>query len=242
MKTQIKMNKASKNLVLIFLIGVFSFTACKKSSTGTGQLNLKFNALNSGSVKTSSSGSLQTSSVETMGVPTGITWTEGYAYVSDVEFKAVKDTTHLKYEAEGLTKVNLFNASSVIPNNFVIPSGTYNEIKLEVQIGNPTNSTDPGIYLKGTYGTTPIVFAYDESGNQFEFEVEGHNFTFDNTKDYNALINMHLNLLLGGVSNTDLDNATKTNGVILINHTTNTTIYQHITQNIDHISDADFQD
>jgi hypothetical protein len=230
--------------VSFILLAITVLASCKKSSTtGTGKLSLQFNALNSGAVKTTSTTGLQTTStsVTTNSVPTGITWTSGYVYVSEIDFKAVKDnTTEIKYKSEGSRKVDLFNLNASA-GDFIIPSGVYNKIKLELEIGAPQGIKDPGVYLSGTYGTTPIVFAYDESGDQFEVEVEGRNFTFDGTKDYNSLINLHLNLLLDGVSNADLDAATKTNGTIVINHTNNVTIYQKAKQNIHNLSDSDFK-
>lgn len=227
------------------LLAITVLASCKKSSTsGTGKLSLQFNAINSGAVKTTSASDLKTfgASASINTVPTGITWTSGYVYVSEIDFKALKDnTTEIKYKSEGSRKVDLFNLNASA-GDFNIPSGVYSKIKLELEIGAPQGVKDPGVYLSGTYGTTPIVFAYDESGELFEVEVEGRNFNFDSTKDYNSLINLHLNLLLDGVSNAELDAATKTNGTIVINHTTNTNIYQKAKQNIQKLSDSDFKE
>jgi hypothetical protein len=226
------------------LLAVTILVSCKKTSNSdTGKLSLQFNALNSGVVKTTSISDIQTSStsVTTNAVPTGINWTSGYIYVSEIEFKAVKDnTTEIKYKSEGSRKVDLFNLNA-FAGDFNIPSGVYNKIKFEIEIGAPQGVKDPGVYLSGTYGATPIVFAYDESGDQFEIEVEGRNFTFDGAKNYNSLINLHLNLLLDGVSNADLDAATKINGTIVINHTNNIAIYQKAKQNLQKLSDSDFK-
>ncbi|MBU0695722.1 MAG: hypothetical protein KKE39_04240 [Bacteroidetes bacterium] len=227
------------------LLAVTVLAACKKSSpSGSGKLSLQFNAVNSGAVKTANTSDLKTfgAAVSTNTVPTGITWTSGYVYVSEIDFKATKDNaTEIRYKSEGSRKVDLFNVNASA-GDFTIPSGVYSKIKLELEIGTPQGAKYPGVYLSGTYGTTPIVFADDESGDQFEVEVEGRNFTFDSTKDYNSLINLHLNLLLNGVSNADLDAATKTNGTIVLNSTSNVAIYQKAKQNLQHLSDSDFKE
>ena len=244
MKNKNSISNILKNISFV-LLAITVLASCKKSSsTGTGKVALQFNAVNSGAVKTASTSDLKTfgAAVSTNTVPTGITWTSGYVYVSEIDFKATKDNaTEIKYKSEGSRKVDLFNVNA-FAGDFTIPSGVYSKIKLELEIGAPQGVKDPGVYLSGTYGTTPIVFADDESGDQFEVEVEGRNFTFDGTKDYNSLINLHLNLLLNGVSNADLDAATKTNGTIVINHTSNATIYQKAKQNIQNLSDSDFKE
>jgi hypothetical protein len=240
-----KRNNSISNILKSFsfvLLAITFLASCKKSSsTGTGKVALQLNAVNSGLVKTTSVSDLKTLSTPTTtnSFPTGITWKSGYVYVSEIDFKAIKDNVAIKFKSEGSRKVDIFNVNASA-GDFTIPSGVYSKIKLELEIGAPQGVKDPGVYLSGTYGTTPIVFAFDESGNQFEVEVEGRNFTFDNTKDYSSLINLHLNLLLDGVSNADLDAATKTNGTIVLNSTTNTSIYNKAKQNLQNLSDSDF--
>jgi hypothetical protein len=229
--------------ISLVVLACLTFTSCKKSTSGTGKLTYSFKAVNSGAVKLASTGSLKTFSVTTAPTsPTNIIWNSGYVYISDVEFKAVKDTTHIKYESKALKKIDLFSTSVSLFNDVVLTSGVYDEIKLEVSIGSPSGLNEPGIYLKGTYKDIPLTFAYDENGDQFGFEIEGYKFSFDKTKDYSGLISLHLNLLLNGLTNADLDAATKVNGVIVINHTNNIKIYQQIKQNVQSISDVEFGD
>lgn len=225
--------------IFLMMLACFIFVSCKKQNSGSGKVTYSLHAANTGAVTIASTGNLHVFS--TTASPTNVTWNSGYVYISDVEFKATKDTTHIKYESEALKKIDLFSPSVSLFNDVILPPGVYDNIKLEVSIGNTSSLNEPRIYLKGLYGTTPIVFAYDENQDGFEFEVEGHNYTFDPTKDYSGLITLHLNLLLNGLTNADLDAATQTNGVILINHTTNINIYQQVKQNLEILSDVDFE-
>ncbi|MDB4902243.1 MAG: hypothetical protein JWQ63_1524 [Mucilaginibacter sp.] len=233
--------KQSIKAIGLIMLACLTFVSCKKQSTGSGKLTYSLQAINTGAVTIASTSMKSLDAVSTPASPTNITWNSGFVYVSDVEFKATNDTTHIKYESEALKKIDLFSPSVSLFNDVILPSGIYNKIKLEVRIGNTSSLNEPGIYLKGMYGTTPIAFAYDENKDGFEFEVEGHNYTFDHTKDYSGLITLHLNLLLNGLTNADFDAATQTNGVILINSTTNINIYQQVKQNLEILSDVNFE-
>ena len=234
-----KINNQLIKTVCLVMLASLTFISCKKQSSGSGKLTYSLHAANTGAVIIASKNNLNTFS--TTSTPSNVTFTSGYVYISDVEFKATNDTIHIKYESEALKKIDLFNSSGSLFNDVILPSGTYDKIKLEVSIGNTSGLNEPGIYLKGTYGSIPIIFAYDENQDGFEFEVEGKNYSFDHTKNYSGLITLHLNLLFNGLSNADFDTATQTNGVILINHTTNTNIYQQAKQNLENISDVDFE-
>lgn len=222
------------------LLTVLSLTiiSCKKDAgtgTGTGRVAYRIAAATSAPVKVAKGGSPSI-------LATDLSWDAGYAYISDIEFKALKDGVHIKYESEGLHKIDLFHPGASLFEDTVGTAGLFTEIKLEMKIGNTGSTTEPGIKLTGKYGSTPIEFDYDESGDAFELEVEGKNYSFDKTKDYNALISLHLEKLLIGVSMADLDAAQKVNGVILINKSNNITIYAIAKQNIHNLSDVDFQD
>ncbi|GAC1312028.1 MAG: hypothetical protein NVSMB24_32740 [Mucilaginibacter sp.] len=235
MKINKTVNYSFKTACLVML-ACLTFGSCKKQNSGSGKVTYSLHAVNNGAVTLASTGNFPATTT-----PANVTFTAGYVYISDVEFKATQNNTVIKYESEAIKKIDVFSSSSSIFNDVIIPSGVYNSIKLEVVIGNTSTLNQPGIYLSGTYGATPIVFAYDENQDGFEFEVEGHNYTFDHTKDYRGLITLHLNLLLSGLTNADLDAATKTNGVILINHTTNINLYQQVKQNLEILSDVDFE-
>lgn len=187
MKRKNTLAQSLKTVCLVMLACVI-FVSCKKQNSGSGKVTYSLHAANTGAVTIASNKMRSLDAVSTPASPTNVTWNSGYVYISNVEFKATKDTTHIKYESEALKKIDLFSSSVSLFNDVILPSGVFDNIKLEVTIGNTSSLKEPGIYLKGMYGTTPIVFAYDENQDGFEFEVEGHNYTFDHTKDYSGLI------------------------------------------------------
>jgi len=66
----------------------------------------------------------------------------------------------------------------------------------------------------------------------FEFKVKKEGASIDTTSDYTSLINLNLTLLMGGITSVDLNNATRTNGKIIISSTSNAILYSKINTNL----------
>ena len=124
----------------------------------------------------------------------------------------------------------MFSGVSTL-GNVTLPAGTYQEVEFEVKL-NPTAS-EPALSVSGTYSSTgpavPITFNISVP---LEVETELNNVTVTANNSYNALTTLNLSLLTRGISQVMLDNAVKTNGVIVISSSSNVNLYSIIFDNL----------
>lgn len=239
--------KRIRAVMLVFL-GVLLFSCEKNDTDSSPVLQVKMQAINTSSAVLKSA---------TLVTPL-LDWDVCTMNVSRIEFEAegketenAQNSYKVSYEWKGSKVVDLFDASSVI-GDIVLDPGVYDEIELEIEAAKSQNATTPVFYLAGTYtdgeGTViPIEITMNED---FKFEVEKEGTTFDGTDDYSALVTLNLALLMSGVSESDLDAATLTDGKLIVNKTSNPNIYLKIKSKIlscgdvkyDHHGDDDDDD
>jgi hypothetical protein len=225
--------------VMLLFLGVLLFS-CDKSKDSSSALQVKIQATNKSSNVLKSA---------TLATPL-FSWNACTMNVSHIEFQAegketenAQNSYKVSYEWNGSKVVDLFNASSVI-GDIVLDPGVYEEIKLEIEAAKSQNATVPVFYLVGTYTNTqgtviPMEITMNED---FKFEVEKEGTTLDGTNDYSALVNLNLALLMSGVLESDLSAATLTDGKIIVNTTSNPTIYQKIKGKISSCEDVEYED
>lgn len=222
------------------LLGVILLPSCSKDdSTGSGKLSYKVKPANF----TASVGSTVSGSGLTVGVNSNssLTWTSGTLNISEIDFEAENDELEIEYELKNQFNVDLLNISPML-GNINIPAGTYEEVELKLEL-KPSLTNIP-LTLKGTYtnstgGKIPVEFYFNE---EFEIEVEAENVTISGSEDYIALINVELNKFLLNVSSSDLDQAVKTNGSIIISSSLNISLYNKFKSNLNVFGDCDFED
>ena len=234
-----------KNYLFNYAIVLFGsasiLTSCSKDdSTGNGKLSYQVKPANfTASVVLMSSGSGLT---VTANSNSSLTWTSGNMNVSEIDFEAENNNVEIEYELKSPSNVDLFNLSPVL-GNITIPDGTYDEVELKLALKKSATTSIPltlkGIYTNGTGTKTPVEFYFND---EFEIEVEAEDLVVSGTNDYLGLINVQLNKFLTNVSSSDLDQAVKTNGTIIITSSSNINLYNKLKSNLNAFGDCDFED
>lgn len=233
-----------KNLFLSAIsisFAVLMLASCKKESdnpTATS-LTLKMQAINK------TSGLLKSVSLTT---PT-FTWDSCLIIVSRIEFEAEKhshemsdDSTETHLEWIGPKKLDLFSLAPVIGQIDLQP-GIFNEISLTIKAFISDAGNSPVFYLTGTYINSsgeniPIQVILNEELS-FKIEVEGS--SLDGTSDYTSMLKMDLSLLLSEITSSELDIATRSNGTIIINKSSNVLLYDKVKTKISTSIESEFE-
>lgn len=234
------------NSGISLFMGLLFVTACTKKADNT-TATLQFSAQANNNLYTMSGSTITpvSASANTNGMAT-LNWTAGYVNATEFEFEAAKennndqsDTTHVQYQAQGSFRIDLFATPTALAS-LVIPAATYDHVQVEIQsVKSATGALN--FYLKGTYKNaagiaTPIEVQLNES---FAIHSEITKWQAQ-TLTYTSLVKMHLDLFLKNVTTTLLDNASQTNGSILISSTSNAAIYQLLVANLRYMSDVEF--
>lgn len=224
--------------VMLLFLGILLFS-CEKSKDSSSALQVKIQATNKSSNVLKSA---------TLATPL-FTWNVCTMNVSHIEFQAegketenAQNSYKVSYEWKGSKAVDLFNASSVI-GDIVLDPGVYEAIQLEIEATKSQNATVPVFYLAGTYTNAQgTVISVEITMNEdFKFEVEKEGFSLDGTNDYSALVNLNLTLLMSGISQSDMDGAALTDGKIVINSTSNSSLYLKIKNKISSCEDVEYE-
>lgn len=227
-------------LVVIFVI---SFTSCNKdsqdnASSTSSALNFKMQALNkSVSLPVSATG-LKSASVTSAIV----VWDKATMLVSKVKFEAEmksvltgKDSLTIAYSWRGPRTIDLFDLTSTI-GSIVLPAGMYEKVSLKVNSEKEDANGLPLVYLSGNYtnaaGTIlPIVISVSDP---ISFNTQQKNDTIISgvATDLSSTIEIYLDQIMLQVDIAALDNATLTDGKLVISATLNKELYQLILQNL----------
>lgn len=212
------------------------FTSCKKADvTATAsdpQLTFALTPDNPvvtfAAAKTASGGAVTTLATG----KAGFAWSAGTANITLFRLNAKRGDVVSVYSSSSLSNVDLFSPAQLI-STISIPKGDYTAVKATVVFSQVTAAPFPmvltGIYTTAGGTTVPVEFDLNDN---LEVAVSVTNIIADGSKDFTANIAMHLNLFLNSVAASDIDAATRTNGVILINNKINTTLYAKIKANM----------
>ena len=219
--------KITKSLLTIVIaVTSFFFTGCKKNNDSAPGIKYKLQTANRSSViSRTTSGNIQ--------------WTSGYGSATEIKFEAESNSHEVEFKSQVPQRIDLFSGI-VNLGNITLPAGIYNEVEFKIEL-NPT-TTDPSLQLNGQFTsggvTTPVIFKVN---NALEIETEKKNVVITDNSSYTALTTLDLSLLTRGVTETMLNNAVRTNGVIVISLTSNTQIYNIIVNNILDADGVDFE-
>jgi hypothetical protein len=208
----------------IVVIAVLLLQSCKKDDDQTG---INFNASTSGrsSIVSRPSGTLGT-----------LTWTSGFAYVTEVEFEAEKDNREIEFKSTVNKRIDLFVPFSSLGFVSVAP-GFYEEVEFEIDLNSDANN--PSIELRGTYDNTPVILRIM---NSIEFEAEYEDVTIEMSDNFTANFALNLSLLTVGITDAALRNATRSNGDIVISPNSNVALYNTIISNLNNIDSVELDD
>jgi hypothetical protein len=217
--------KTTKRLLSIAVAGLI-FTSCQKNSSGPSSVDFQLKATNTlAGVQRSTAASIQ--------------WTAGTATPASVKFEAKKSGTEIEFTSNSGQQVNLFTATQNTFGNISLPDGTYSEIELKIQLNGSTSV--PALELTGTYdnGTVsvPVIFRVTTplllKAEKENVAVSGGSFT--------AVTALNLASFTAGITQAMLNNATVTNGSVVISSTSNASLYNIILSNVSQFHHAEFE-
>lgn len=169
-----------------------------------------------------------------------VNWTSGSAFADKIEFEAEKNNEdEVEYESRVNRRIDLFAPVSDL-GAISLPQGSYEEIEIEldlVPVAGDTAFVLRGNFTNTASQTTPVVFFINEL---IEFKAEAEDVTVANNNDFSALTTLNLALLTTGVTENMLNNATRTNGVIVISKDSNTTLYNILVSNLQNMDSVEF--
>lgn len=216
------------------------FISCKKNSSSTpdnSSLEFQILALNK-------SYSLPVSASGTKSVTEGsasLTWDTAQMVISRVKYEAElknsvthRDSVKITYEWNGPQTINLLDPAIVL-GSYTLTPGFYDEIELSViglkkDAGNNPVFNLTGSYTNSTSVKIPIMFKVYEDV-MFKTEKDSVDVTTDSFV-FTSSIQLYLDQLLLGVDPAVLDNATLTNGTIIISVESNFELYRLIMRNL----------
>lgn len=168
---------------------------------------------------------------EVTGKTQSVSLTNGWVNVTEVELEDENeiDSLEVEIDIEGLYQFDLItgNSTPAFPS-YMMPAGTYTE--LEVQMGDDDSSTQ-SVHLEADYSDTAgnvvplIVDIMEEIELEIEDEVNGIQVQPNQISTLNVV--MGINAILNTI---DLSTATQTNGQILINAQSNTSLYTQLVE------------
>ena len=159
----------------------------------------------------------------------GLQWTSGTASANLLKFEAKTSSNETEFKSNIQQQIDLFAAAASFGSISIQP-GTYAEIEFKAFLH--ANGSSPAFELNGQFNGTashPIVFRVNED---VIFKTEIKNITVTAATDYSALNTLALSNLTQGISEADLNNATLTNGTIVISSSSNTGLYNTILNNL----------
>jgi len=226
------MKRVSIAIPVVLIALAFGFFACKKDSnttSGNSTLGVKIVAMNkSYSLPVNNNGTKST-------LATTITWDTAYMTVSRIKYEAElnslishRDSVKISYEWNGPQEVNLFD-TNISLGNFVLQPGYYDQVELKVDGFKQDAGNKPVFYLHGVYtndsATHPIIVT-------FKTEKDSVEVSDGNASLITSSIQLYLDELLADILPAALDNATLTNGVIVISKESNNELYRLIMRNL----------
>ncbi|WP_026950166.1 hypothetical protein [Algoriphagus mannitolivorans] len=235
-----KINK--KLLTLGLAVSLFSLASCSDENEP---------ALGEGEVKVGMG--IKLSSGSTAGARlqnTGLNIKTGFVLIKKIELEtAGLDANGAEFEREIEIKFPEpkridFDAVDSSPDFFFnIPAGRYEEIELEMDVIDYKNQ--PSLQLEGTFTRTngssvPFkfeVYGDDDEDLDFELEIEAEDdddfFFLGEDKNAIALMQINAQGWFNSITQSQLENAKLTNGVLLINRNVNESIYEKVLEKIE---------
>ena len=233
-----------RHIVFSLILALFAsgFVACVDdgiTNSGPSTLDVKIEALNkSFSLPVNNS----TGNKSALAGSTSIEWDSAHLMISYVKFEAElkslishRDSIEISYKWSGPQVADLFNPE-VSFGNFVLQPGFYDEIEISVK-GEKEDAKAAGIpvfYMHGMFtgstATLPVELVVDND-IAFKTERDSVEITEDNL-ELISYIQLYLDELMAEINPDDLDNATLTDGVIIISAESNQKIYWTIMKNL----------
>tara|TARA_R110001599_G_scaffold263211_1_gene463818 strand:+ start:156 stop:926 length:771 start_codon:yes stop_codon:yes gene_type:complete len=232
-----------KNLILVVtFIGSLAFlTSCSKDDdTGSGNATLSITA----SIANSSSSKQAISKTSSSKMNENLSFTSGYVWVREIVFDgSLVETGSVSRTIERFSKID-FATGVATPSldDVTIPAGAYSFVNLGVELRD--EDAQPAIIMEGTYthsdtSVIPIRFEFN-SGEVFEAETSQQ---VEVNADQTILSRIVFDpqVWFSVVSTNALDNATLTDGTIIISGTSNASIFDLVADRLDVSTESVFE-
>ncbi|KAF0150539.1 MAG: hypothetical protein FD143_2542 [Ignavibacteria bacterium] len=229
-----KIRNSLLHVALVVTIFTFAVTGCENLTEGEENAKAKF--------KVSFVNKTTTSSLAKINTPNTVMIDSGYVIIREIVFDGEKaEGGSVSITHEQISTISIATGKATPEIEVTIPSGKYKDVNLGVEIHDETNK--PSIVAKGVYTDNsgvkiPIRFEFN-SGEVFEANAKEH--TFASGASALAQINFSPSKWFSTVQSYMLENATKVNGVILINENTNTSIFNIVADKLDDLTQAEFK-
>jgi len=229
-------------LTFVLVALTIGFFACQKdqnsSSTGTSNLGIKLEALNK-------SFTLPVAPIGTKSASTStsvLAWDTAHMVVSGITYEAKlkslithHDSIEISYKWKGPQELNLLDTTITL-GNFILTPGFYDEIELRVDGTKQATGLKPVFYLHGVYTKAdvtkiPVKVIVNENLS-FKTEKDSVTVTKADNADFASVIQIYLDQLMADIQPATLDNATLTNGILVISADKNRELYLIIIRNL----------
>jgi len=181
-------------------------------------------------------------SVQKTSTANSLLFVSGSVTIREIVFDGdMDDSTSVSITHEQVSTIDLVTGNTTPDLEVTIPAGTYAWVNLgiEIQDVNATPSViAEGIYTDADNNEIPLRFEFN-SGEVFEAEAPVH--TFAPGTAAIAHIDFSPSEWFSTVTGTMLDEATQVDGIILVNESTNTTIFDIVADKLDEATQATFQ-
>ncbi len=224
------MKQLFKITSLIF-VATFLLSSCKKdkvSENATMGVSFKMNTTSTTTGKSSGINS--------------IVFTSGSVTIREIVFDGDKVSGgSISITHEQVSTIDLMTGVATPPINVVIPMGEYRDVDLGVEIEDVNDV--PSVIAGGVYTSaegieTPIKFEFN-SGEVFEVEGESHTFAADSRAI--SEVDFSPAKWFSTITGTMLDNATRVDGVILVNEDNNANIFDIVANKMDDLTESYFK-
>ena len=223
--------------LLGFIATAIAITSCKKNHDDTNSLgfSMQLKATNTSVPLSNTSSGANAEALRSTAV--NINWTARTASANQLKFEAKQNGKEIEFKSSIQQTIDLFGSNSTL-GNISVPAGTYDEIEFKAQLNSV--GTNPALELKGDFtgnsAVMPIRFLANET---ILLKGEKHQVTISSGTLHNAVTNMDLRKLTMNITATDLENAVRTNGQILITSAINQKLYDIIVKNLRNLEDEE---
>ena len=161
--------------------------------------------------------------------------------VFDGELVTGDSTQSVSITHAQIATINLVTGNATPAVEVEIPVGTYRWVNLGIEIQDENDI--PSVVAEGTYTNadgieTPVRFEFN-SGEVFEAEAPEH--TFQDGTNAVAEIDFSPAVWFSTITSTQLDNATRTDGVIVVSESSNSAIFDIVADGLDNATQATFK-
>jgi hypothetical protein len=172
-----------------------------------------------------------------------LVFNSGYVVVREVVFDGdMADGRTISITEEKITTIDMVTGVANPPFLMDIPAGTYTSVNLGIEIQDETDRPSvvaEGVFTNAAGVATPVRFEFN-SGEVFEANSD-EPVTLSAATPATAKITFDPHVWFSTITAAQLNNAVRTNGVIIVSETRNTGIFNIVADRLDDATDAEFR-